>query len=64
MTNSEAKKKANKKWYESNKDKHYQCCVPHIKKYNNEHKEQILEKMRNKYKLKKEFLILRNIDIF
>jgi len=64
MANSEAKKKANKKWYEANKEKHYQCCVTHIKKYNEEHKEEILKKLRDKYRLNKEFLILRNIDLF
>lgn len=64
MTNSEAKRKANKKWYEENKQKHYECCISHIKKYHEENKKKILEKMRNKYRLDKEFLILRNIDLF
>ena len=64
MTNSEAKKKANKKWYEANKAKHYEACKSHIDKYNKAHKQEILQKMRGKYRLNKEFLILRNIDIF
>lgn len=64
MANSEAKKKANKKWYEENKLKHYQCCVNHIKRYNDEHKDEILRKLREKYKLNKEFQRLRNIDLF
>jgi len=64
MANSEAKKKANKKWYELNKEKHNQICLAHVKKYNEKNKDIILEKMRNKYWANKEWLILRNIDLF
>jgi hypothetical protein len=64
MPNSEAKKAANKRWYEANKQKHHAICAPHCKKYNETHKEELLEKARMKYLFKKEFLILRNIDIF
>ena len=64
MPNTEAKKAANKRWYEANKQKHFQSCAPHVKKYNEDHKEELLKKARGKYRLNKEFLILRNIDIF
>lgn len=64
MVNSEAKKRANKKWYENNKKKHNELCLPHIKIYHEKNKEKILEKMRGKYWADKEWLILRNIELF
>ena len=64
MPNSIAKTAANKKWYELNKAKHNVCCIKHRAKYYASNKEILCEKARMKYLLKKEFLILRNIDLF
>ncbi len=64
MPNTPAKVAANKRWYESNKAKHNAICHQHCVKYYATHKEQLCEKARMKYLLKKEFLILRNIDLF
>jgi 2-oxo-4-hydroxy-4-carboxy--5-ureidoimidazoline (OHCU) decarboxylase len=64
MPNSEAKKRANKKWYELNKEKHNELCLPHIRNYNEKNKDKILAKLRAKYWADKEWLILRNIDLF
>jgi len=64
MPNTPAKTAANKKWYELNKTKHNAICLKHHITYYNNNKEQLCEKARMKYLFKKEFLILRNIDLF
>jgi len=64
MPNTPAKSAANKKWYELNKEKHHAICFKHHKIYYDNHKDIICEKARMKYLFNKEFLILRNIDLF
>jgi hypothetical protein len=64
MPNTPAKVAANKRWYELNKAKHHAICYQHGIKYYATHKDKLCEKARMKYLFNKEFLILRNIDLF
>jgi len=60
---SEAQKRANKKWQETNKDLYLAICLASTKKYNLEHKDQIKLKQHGYYLYRKEAELFRQIYI-
>lgn len=63
MPTTEAQKRANKKWRESNHEKYNEICRESVRKRYIEKKEEISNYKKSWYLFKKETEILRNILI-
>jgi hypothetical protein len=63
MPTSEAQKRANKKWRESNHEKYNEICRESVKKHYIQNKEEISNRKSKWYLFKKETETLRNILI-
>lgn len=60
---SDAQKKANLKWRETNKERYNAICLASTKKYNLEQKDKIKLKQHGYYLYRKEAELFRNIYI-
>jgi hypothetical protein len=60
---SDAQKKANLKWRETNKERYNEICLASTKKYNLEQKDKIKLKQHGYYLYRKEAEVFRNIYI-